>query len=139
MTNAGEQKISPSARPVVLSLLCMVTFVSGFFRSVLFLWAVICSNNGSSGKNVNELLHIFLGINSTFSYFAWIAVTFIAMAGAGLMWKLKKSGFYMYTSAAIIAYLLPAMSSGADMLTIQRLFFTSVFIFCYGIHLKFMN
>lgn len=55
------------------------------------------------------------------------------------MWKLRKSGFYIYVLSVCIAYLLPAISSEADMMTIQRLFVTSAFIFFYGINLKFLN
>lgn len=139
MTNSEDQNISSPSRPVVLSLLCMITFVVGSLKLVLFLLAAFRSIPDYSGKNINGLLNLFLGINSTFYLTAWIALTVVTMTGAALMWNLKKSGFYIYVLAVCFTYLLPAISSGAEMMTLQRLFITSVFIFFYGIHLKFMN
>lgn len=141
MTNNTEQNISPTMRPVALSLLCIITFIAGTVKIVLFLWAILRSNPDYSGKenDINGLLNVFLGINSTFYLILWIVVTITAIAGAVLMWKLKKSGFYIYTLSVCIAYILPSISEGPEMMTIQRLFFTTVFIFFYGIHLKFMN
>ena len=139
MPDIGKQNISSPARPVVLSLLCIITFITGFFKIALFFWATLFSNQGYSGKNINGFLNLFLGISSTLFLIIWMAVTLFAMAGAGLMWKLKKSGFYIYAISACFTYILPAISSGAGMMTIQRLFFAALFLFLYGIHLKFMK
>jgi hypothetical protein len=134
-----EQNISPPLRPVALSVLCIITFCSGFLKILLFFWAVFSSDTDYSGKGINGFLNTFLGINSTLYLLLWLALSVFSVAGAGLIWKLKKNGFYLYVISVSIAYLLPAIASGAGMMTIQRLFFTSVFIFFYGIHLKFMN
>ena len=139
MKEAEAQTISHPIRPAVLSLLCIITAASCFFKIVIFGWAAFRSNPNYSGKDINGLLNFFLGINGTLYILIWIAVTVTTLIGTGLMWRLKISGFYIYVLSACIAYVLPALSSGADMITIQRLFLTSVFIFFYGIHLKFMR
>lgn len=139
MRDIENQNISPAGRPVVLRLLCIITFVTGFFKIALLFWALFSTNPGYSGKNITGLLNLYLGAGNTMYILIWISLTLIAMAGTWQMWKLKKNGFYIYVSAVSVAYLLPAISSGSEMMTIQRLFFTSIFIFMYGIHLKFMN
>lgn len=139
LTETEEPNIPLPVRPEMLSVLCIITFASGLIKIMLFLWAILRSNPNYSGENINGLLNFFLGIHSTLYTIIWIAVTVTTMTGAGLIWKLRKSGFYIYVLSVCIAYLLPAISSGADMMTIQRLFVTSAFIFFYGINLKFLK
>ena len=102
MPDNETQNASPPLRPVVLSLLCIITLIMGLFKIALFLWAALPSNPDYSGRNLNGLLNLFLGINSTKYIIVWIAVTITALAGAGLMWKLKKSGFYIYALSTCI-------------------------------------
>lgn len=96
-------------------------------------------NAPHEGSGLTSIINSQLGIKNPNNALAWIGVTLLAIAGAWLMWKLKKIGFYIYFFASITAYLLPAIFTGAQLMTIQRLFFSSIFIFLYGMHLKFLK
>jgi hypothetical protein len=126
-------------RPHVLSLLCIITFTFGIFRIIVFSADAYMLSLSSDKSSYSNLLKILTGIASPAHALIFILITILAILGAWLMWKLNKRGFYLYTSAAILAYIFPAIIAGNEMMTIQRLFFSSTFILFYGIHLKFMN
>ncbi len=130
---------SSQGRPSVLSLLCIITFSFGIFKIILFFLLALYMNAPHEDSGLTGIFNSQLGIKNPNNALAWIGVTLLAIAGAWLMWKLKKIGFYIYFFASITAYLLPVIFAGAQMMTIQRLFFSSIFIFLYGMHLKFMK
>lgn len=130
---------SSQGRPSVLSLLCIITFSFGIFKIILFFLLALYMNAPHEGSGLTSIINSQLGIKNPNNALAWIGVTLLAIAGAWLMWKLKKIGFYIYFFASITAYLLPAIFTGAQLMTIQRLFFSSIFIFLYGMHLKFLK
>jgi hypothetical protein len=125
-------------RPTGLGILCTITFVFGIFKIFLFLWAVLFYSS-KINTGLLGLLDALLAIRTQFHALVWTGISMVSIVGAWLMWKLRKVGFYIYFTSAFIAYLLPAIIGGAEMMTIQRLFFTSVFIFFYGLHLKFLK
>lgn len=126
-------------RPVTLSLLCITTFVFGIFKIILFSVATIYLIQPDKDSALTSLLNVLLGIKNPIHTLIWITVTLALIFGARLMWRLRKTGYYMYFFATTIAFFFPAFIAGAEMMTIQRLVFTSMFIFFYGIHLRFMK
>jgi hypothetical protein len=126
-------------RPKVLSFLCIITFSFGIFKIILFSLLELYLNTPHKDSDLTGIINSQLGIKTPNNALAWIGVTLVAMSGAWLMWKLKKPGFYIYSVASTTAYLLPALFAGTEMMTIQRLFFSSIFIFFYGMHLKFLK
>jgi hypothetical protein len=138
-TKTHKNQKSPG-RPVVLSLLCIITFSFGILKIILFSWtAITFLNNSFQDSGFTGMLNAMLAIKTPAFAFIWIAVTMTSLLGAVMMWQLMKAGFYIYFIAAVFAYLLPALAEGAEMMTIQRLFFTSIFIIFYGLHIRFMR
>jgi hypothetical protein len=138
-TETHKNQKSPG-RPVVLSLLCIITFSFGIIKIIFFSWtAITFLNNSYQDSGFTGMLNAMLAIKTPVFAFIWIAVTMTSLLGALMMWQLMKAGFHIYFIAAVVAYLLPAIAEGAEMMTIQRLFFTSIFIFFYGLHLRFMR
>jgi hypothetical protein len=139
--NTESQNSSPShKRPAILSVLCTLTFAFGAFKIILFCSAAfLLINNVTSNSGLSGILNALLSIRSTADAIVWIILTLVVLLGSWLMWRLRKIGFYIYFFAAILAYLLPAIVGGAEMMTIERLIFSSIFVFFYGLHLKFMK
>jgi hypothetical protein len=130
---------SLQARPSVLSILCIVTFAFGILKIILFSTTAFFLNNPDVNGGIPTLLNELLGIKSPLNALMWNAVTLVTLYGTWLMWKLRRMGFYLYFLTAVISYTLPALIAGAEMMTVQRLIFISMFVFFYGIHLKFMH
>ncbi len=65
-------------------------------------------------------------------------ITLILLAGVGLkgvamMWKMKKTGFYLYVVSKTLIYFLPVLVIGSNHLTYPALIITSIMITFYGI------
>jgi len=131
---------SSPERPTILSILCIITFAFGIFKIILFSWAAIFLINYTyKCSGLTGMLNALISIKTPVYALVWIAVTLISLIGTWLMWRMQKAGFYLYFFSATLAYVLPASIAGTEMMTIQRLVFSSIFIFFYGINIKFMK
>jgi hypothetical protein len=139
--NYGNYNIDTSQRkPSTLAVLCIVTISSGILKVVLFSFlAIYLLQNKYEDSGSTGLMNALFAINTPFYCFLWILITLALISSAWMMWNLRKFGFYLYFYSAISTYLLPVILGGEEMMTIQRLFFSSVFIFLYGLHLKFLK
>jgi hypothetical protein len=132
-------KNSFPGRPVILSVLCIITFCFGILKITLFSCAAFLYTGNSADIGLTGMVNKLLGVKTLVYLLIWISATLVSLLGTLLMWKLHKAGFYIYCFAAVFAYIFPAVSAGAEMMTVQRLFFSSIFIFLFGIHLKFLK
>ena len=75
---------------------------------------------------------------SVFEFFANI----LTLAGAVLMWNLKKTGFWSYVAGTFLLTIAPILLFGAGLIGIAAsgfaAFFGVIFIVLYAIHLKHM-
>lgn len=55
----------------------------------------------------------------------------VELAGAILMWRLRRSGFHCYTLARILLLLVPVLFVGRDMLATGDLMFAALFVTAY--------
>jgi len=62
-----------------------------------------------------------------------IGLTILGLTGVVLMWRLKKSGLYLYAFMKITAYFLPVIFIGTKHLTYPGLILTSILIVFYGV------
>lgn len=97
-------------RPVLLTILCILTFIGSGSGSVSFLMIY---------SSYNEILPLMQDYASTFPalkpimeapknfFLAGFLFYIFSLTGASLMWKLKKAGFHFYTGAQIMIVLLP--------------------------------
>lgn len=128
--DAGEKK-----RPVFLTVLCILTFVGsglGLLTSLLMVVGVgaLMDMLGSYGGGV---------MGGGVAYFGVAALMAAAsLYGAIMMWKLKKTGFYVYTGANVIAAILPIVWLGGGFAFMSFLW-PVVFIVLYGLNLKHLK
>jgi hypothetical protein len=69
--------------------------------------------------------YLFIGIQ--------ILLTGLGITGVILMWQMKKSGFYLYSSVKTLNYFLPVLFIGNNHLHFPGLLITSILIILYGI------
>ncbi len=63
----------------------------------------------------------------------------ISVAAAFAMWHLRKAGFYIYFATQFLLFNLPLLFTGSESFDLNELFFTTLFIFFYGINLRLMR
>jgi hypothetical protein len=132
-------------RPVFLSVLCILTFVSTGFSILGCLiipsMADFMIEVAKQTPSYNEAAYrdvILIWRAGWGFYLVLLVLTAFSLTGAILMWNLKKIGFHFYTIANIFIFYLPIMWLGLPF-SIGGAFFPAAFIGMYALHLKFMK
>lgn len=144
-----EQQILPATeakdkRPKLLTVLCILTFIGSGLNAFSNLMVFIFFN--ASMAFAAELVKAFklpgmeLFLEAKPIYFAVNAViNALAVAGAIMMWQLRKHGFHIYTVAQILVIIAPMYFfrlPGPDFFSILL---SGVFVMLYGSTLKKMS
>jgi hypothetical protein len=144
-----EQQILPATeargkRPKLLTVLCILTFIGSGLNAFSNLMVFIFFN--ASMAFAAELVKTFklpgmeLFLEAKPIYFAVTAViNALAVAGAIMMWQLRKHGFHIYTVAQILVIIAPMYFfrlPGPDFFSILL---SGVFVMLYGSTLKKMS
>lgn len=118
-----------------LSALCILTFAGSSFKFVLYLLASLFFERASEIIIEYSAWHSTDAVNSL--YFAILmSLSAFSIVGAVLMWKLRRSGFYVYTASQVLLSLLPVLWINNQASSIVNLIFTVVFICSYALNLR---
>lgn len=129
-------------RPQLLTILCIFTFV-GSGMGVLGFFTVLVNYEASM-----EALKVFYAdlpeasflLNAPQEFFL---ITFILMvfslAGAILMWNLRKIGFHFYTSSQLIYLILPFIYFNNETNPMLNIILTALFVYLYARNLQYMR
>jgi len=101
---------NPAKRPILLTIICILTFIGSGASSSSFL--MIFSSYDEVLPLMEELASSFPAIKPMIEaprsfFLAGFLFYLFSLVGASLMWKLKKAGFHFYTGAQIMIVLLP--------------------------------
>lgn len=130
--------------PVMLRVLCVLTFVGSSFGCLSY--GIIGLMHGYFQANLNlipddqnrELIAILL--SGGHIYFALSSLLYaISFAGAIYMWKMRKRGFHLYTSAQMLLLILPMAMIKSFPMPGATIFVTIAFIWFYSRFLKEMH
>ncbi|MDF2438570.1 MAG: hypothetical protein K0Q95_2946 [Bacteroidota bacterium] len=137
--------VQSQKRPVSLSILCIMTFISsGFsligcmiipFASDLMIMLVKQSPDLEPQAIDDAIMVLSAGGKY---YLLMFIVTALSFTGAILMWNLKKNGFHFYTIANILIFYIPIMWLGLPFNAVGGLF-ALMFVGFYALHLKYMH
>lgn len=93
-------------------------------------------------KGMGESMDVMIEWAPTLNWLN-IGIGLLCVFGAFLMWQLKRTGFYLYTVATLIAIITPIALMGGNILTLINTFaagfFGLLFIILYGVNLKHMK
>lgn len=87
----------------------------------------------SQANNLLKYAYVLLGVG--------VICAIVSLVGAIMMWKLKKTGFYLYTLANLVAMILPIIlvgMAGGAMAYVGPIV-TIAFIVMYAMNLKHMT
>jgi len=133
----------PGTRPVFLTVICILSFVGiglaiiGYVGAFALLGVAEVATSGTTA--VTTTAGATVTTVSTGIIWAYIIGGFITvilqLVGVLQMWKLRKSGFYLYTVATVIALVLGFLYGAS----VFSLILPIAFIIMYGVNLKAMR
>ena len=144
-----EQQMLPASgnkdqRPTLLTVLCILTFIGSGLNafSNLMVFIFFDASMAFAAELVKKFklpgMELFLDAKPV--YFAVTAlINVLAVAGAIMMWRLRKHGFHIYTVAQILVILAPMYFfrlPGPDFFSILL---SGVFVILYSFNLKKMS
>lgn len=156
--NTGAQ--AAPARPTFITVLCILTWVGCGIGIVMSILAFVAAKAASGMVGMANDMAAAAGEGMTSEGAAAVAAMNTGMTnvyiqlGGGIigallclfgslqMWKLKKSGFYVYVAGQLFAILIPfifPIMAGMGGMGVVGMIFPIVFIVLYGINLKHMH
>lgn len=170
--NTYEYETEPESRPSFLTWLCILTFIGSGWAIISSVYTYVAAKKyanifseekplrndstyvDSTGAVHNERKVFSEKIKASFSKildktnlrnlaFGNLIAALFTLAGALLMWRLKRTGFYIYIIGVIIGLAVPFYLFGNDMIAVGATafnnFFGLVFIALYALNLKAMS
>lgn len=132
-------------RPVFLTVLCILTFISAGIEFIAALFTPLFAeqviefikNAPNYDETVMEEAIIVLRAGWGY-YLIRAALALGALSGAILMWKLRKKGFHIYALSNLIALFVPMLMFSIA-IGWSGIIVTACFIALYALHLKHMK
>lgn len=142
--NPGAATETNPKRPVLLTVLCLLTFIgSGLNLIASFLITIFYKTFRSVSVDISKAFDLPAMdkiLNATPSFFLVSALIYALSAlGAVEMWNLRKRGFHFYTVAQLILIMLPVYFFNLPIPSVPDIIFSGIFILLYSIHLKYMS
>jgi hypothetical protein len=97
------------SRPVILTMLCLFSFVYLFLMTALFLAGLF--NSGWITQVTNQYIASadFTKTQTIFIFGAGFLLHGLGFAGVLLIWNLRKTGYYLFTVVCLIVALLQTL------------------------------
>jgi hypothetical protein len=141
---AGPTPETNPKRPVLLTILCILTFVGGGLNLVSSFLICLFYNAfqaiaGDISKSF-DLPSMDMILNAKPAFFL-VSSFFYAFSvfGAFEMWKLRKRGFHLYTISQILLVMMPMYFFGLSVPSYPDIIFSGIFILLYSVNLKHMS
>lgn len=140
--------IEGNKRPEFLTTICVLTFIGSSFSILGGIVSLFMSNPvvveametamENSGQEMPEMF------SKTFEHAASIGaisivLSIMSLVGAIMMFKLNRTGFYLYTIAQVAMLFVSPIFLGFEAFSKWGLIFTTGFIVMYAVNLKHMN
>lgn len=170
MTEVLQEYERPALRPTFITVLCILTFIGSGWGLIggaiqyftaekqaqrMSITKVKASEDiKKSGKEdagskmaekiVNSMTNAFTAENLKKAGLAAIVAAVLCLAGALLMWKLKRTGFYLYIIGTLAGIISPFLIYGSDNImsilsSVVVGFIGIIFVILYGVNLKYMK
>jgi hypothetical protein len=135
MNNVPQAK---PARPTLLTVLCILTFIGSGLSLLLYLLAAVMFGVMADVLASIPGMGAIVG-GGMILFVVMFVLAFVSLFGAIKMWGLKKIGFYLYTVAQVIMIIVPFIFIPGAQVAVMSIVFTVLFIVLYGLNLKVME
>ncbi|MEP7145138.1 MAG: hypothetical protein ABI707_19785 [Ferruginibacter sp.] len=158
----------PAARPVFITVLCILTFIGsgwglisqGIKYATANTQAAAISmakekanedlqshnENDPGSKFAKKMVNSISASPETIRKAALcdMAAALLCLAGAFMMWSLKKTGFYLYVAGTLVGVISPfVIFGGSNVISLLSSvvvgFIGVIFVILYGVNLKYMK
>jgi hypothetical protein len=132
----------PQKRPVMLTWLCILTFIGSGLGVAGFLAASV---NYEQTMEVFRVLYAdmpeasFLLDAPRGFFIISLLLSAFSVIGALFMWNLRKTGFHIYTSAQLINLIIPMIYFGGETNPMLNIAVTVLFVYLYARNLRYMH
>jgi len=148
MENPFEEEQELGKRPVLLTVLCVLTFIGTAFSILSAL--VLSFMPDTFSASMQEQFAQMMGeeqaegmveamVSGMRSAPYLLVLYIINLFGAIQMFRLRKMGFFIYVAAQVLIWIFPVIMGGPATSLIMSGIWTAVFITLYAINLKFMK
>lgn len=131
-------------RPTVLTILCIFTFIGSGMSAISSFFVALAYDmipmaiKESPFPDTETLIEMIKLAGAGF--FAIMGVLYLlSLAGALLMFKLRKTGFHFYTLSQLVMLILPSIMISGFVLPVSNMLLTGSFILAYGVNIKIMR
>lgn len=125
-------------RPTFLTVLCILTWINSGLGALVFLLLTVAA--GVIAEALSSIPGMDGFAEAGIAFFALMLLLSVGnIVGAAMMWKLKKTGFYIYAACNVIAFILPMILIEGWPFSIMGLFWVALFITLYGLNLKHLK
>lgn len=142
-----ETTKSTGARPVFLTVLCILSFIAagfavfGYITVITLMGAATALTSGMEAmegmEGMSALTAATPSAGMTWAYvIVGFVTTIVALIGVLKMWKLKKQGFMIYAGASIVSLIMSIVYSGFG---VVGAIITIGFIVMYYLNVKHMS
>jgi len=141
--NTPEVKFS-GKRPPGLTILCVLTFIGSGMSAISSFFVAGAYNliplavKQTPVPDAEALLQMIRSAGPLFFFFMGI-LYLISLAGAIFMFKLKKTGFHVYTLAQLSMLILPSLMISGFELPVSNLLLTGSFVLAYAVNIRFFH
>jgi len=140
--------IEGNKRPEFLTTICVLTFIGSGFGILAGIVSLFMSNPAiveamenvmeNSGQEMPEMFSQTLEHAAAMGSIN-IVLSIMSLVGAIMMFKLNRTGFYLYALAQVAMLFVAPMFLGFEAFSKWGLIFTAGFIVMYAVNLKHMN
>lgn len=140
--------IEGKKRPEFLTVLCVLTFINSAFWLLMYTIFSFMGNPvfvekmtelmEEQGREMPEAFTSMMG-HATAIGSINIVLTIISLVGAIMMFKLNRTGFYLYSLAQVLMIFVVPFFMGMETFSYTSLILPVVWIAMYGANLKHMN
>ncbi len=131
-------------RPVLLTILCILTFIgSGLNLIASFLITIFYNTFQSVAGDLSKTfdlpaMDMILNAKPVFFLVSSFIYAFSAL-GAIELWKLRKRGFHLYSISQLLLIMMPMYFFKLSVPSIPDVIFSGIFIILYSVNLKHMS
>lgn len=143
-TDTSPIKKFDGKRPPGLTFLCILTFIGSGISALSSLLMAAAYNlipeavKQSPFQDTEAVLELIRSAGPGF--FAIMGVLYlVSLAGAVLMFKLRKNGFHLYTTAQLAMLILPLLMIDGFVIPVSNLLLTGSFILAYAVNIRIMH
>ncbi|MEI6681454.1 MAG: hypothetical protein WCO44_02440 [Bacteroidota bacterium] len=113
------EPLREKGRPVILSLLVLFSMIYFALLAILFLLCLFYSGDILRVRALYNPGSGFAGSHLYIFFFMSSLLHLVAFAGATLVWKLRKTGYYLFTLSCLLLFTLhlfqPQVSPGSNL------------------------